>query len=78
MNHHLRTMYPCVRRVLVERELSRVQTELDALTAQLETMRGNVALSRVTVVLNEGRQLGPLGYLFYGLGRVIGWLFVID
>ena len=64
--------------VMVERELARVQTEIDSLSARLESMRTSVALSRVTVVLTEERKLGPLGYVFYGLGKALGWLFVRD
>lgn len=64
--------------VMVERELSRVQSEIDSITGRLESVRGQVALSRVSLILTEARQLGPLGYLFYGIGKVVGWLFVID
>lgn len=64
--------------VMVERELARVQSELDSLTRRLESVRGEVALSRVAVTLTEEVQLGPLGYLFYGLGKAVSWLFFID
>lgn len=64
--------------VMVERELARVQAELDSLTRRLESVRGEVALSRVAVSLTEEVQLGPLGYLFYGLGKAVSWLFFID
>ena len=64
--------------VLVERELARVQSEIDSLSGRLDSTRDAVALSRLTVTLREGTRLGPLGVLFYGIGKAISWLFVRD
>ena len=63
--------------VAVERELTRVQGELDALEARLEYLRGAVSLAEVTVTARPALRLGPLGLLFGGVFRLIGALFVL-
>ena len=61
----------------VERELARVQTEIDSLEGQLKYLRTNVALSQVSVYAQHGRVLGPVGWVFYGAWWVVSKLFVI-
>lgn len=63
--------------VAVERELTRVQGELDALEARLEYLRRSVTLAEVTVTARPALRLGPLGLLFGGVFRLIGALFVL-
>jgi hypothetical protein len=41
-------------------------------------MRGEVALSEVTLTARPRVRLGPVGLLFAGIGRVAAWLFVIS
>lgn len=62
--------------VEVERELTRVQGQLDSMDRQLEAMRTRVALSPLTVRLDRPPVLGPLGWVAYGLGKAIEKLFV--
>jgi len=62
--------------VEVERELTRVQGQLDSMDRQLEAMRNRVALSPLTVKLDREPVLGPLGWVAYGVGKVIEKLFV--
>ena len=62
--------------VAVERELGRVQAELESLEARLKAMRGAVTLSEVHVRIERQIVLGPLGWVAKGVGTVIGKLFV--
>jgi hypothetical protein len=63
--------------VLVERELARIQGELDAYEARLKVLRSSSALSTVSLTAERGRILGPLGWLGYGLWWGFSKLFVI-
>jgi len=65
----------------VERELTRVQTRIDALSGRKERMEKDVALSSVSVELEqapEPRILGPLGLIYEGVKWVAVKLFVIS
>lgn len=64
--------------IAVERELARVQTDIDLLEGQLRALRSNVAMSRVELDIHRPRVLGPLGLIVAGVARVIGKLFVIQ
>lgn len=64
----------------VERELTRLQTEIDAGEARLKRLRTGVALSALTLDLERKKKpriLGPLGYLFVGTKWLVTKLFVI-
>ena len=63
--------------VAIERELTRVQTEIDTLTNQLDRLRSQVAMSQVSLTLNRKTVLGPLGLVVAGLAWVVEKLFVI-
>ncbi len=60
----------------VEKELERLNTEIDQLRGQVIKMEHDVRFSTLTVNVNQKQKLGPLGYLFVGIGKGIGWLFV--
>ena len=65
----------------VERELTRVQTRLDALMRRTQRIEKDVALSNVAIYLAakpEPRVLGPLGLLYEGLAWVGKKLWVIS
>lgn len=62
--------------VAVERELGRVQGEVESLERRLEALRGQVSMSELSVRLERRIVLGPLGHLLRGAGIVIGKLFV--
>lgn len=64
--------------VAVERELARVTGELDSLQGRLRDLRGRADLSIVHLSLTKRQVLGPLGVVFYGLGRLVGKLFIIS
>lgn len=61
----------------IEKELTRVQTELDALEGRRTQMQSLVAYSSLRVTLKQETLYGPLGYLFNGIWWGLGKLFVI-
>lgn len=62
----------------VERELTRVQSELESFEARLKVMKDEVAYSKVSLALERKVIYGPVGYL----GKAVMWgfekLFVLD
>ncbi len=62
----------------IETQLQRVQTEIDSLEGRLKLLKNQVALSKISLTLERERQLGPLGYVFYGVGWVVEKLFVLN
>jgi hypothetical protein len=63
--------------VAVERELARIQGEIDSLEARRTYLRDAAALSQLQVTLNRRVILGPLGVVAKGLGWVLEKLFVL-
>ena len=63
--------------VAVERELARVQGEIDAMEARLKHLRSSAALAEITIEARRRRVLGPLGLVLYGAGWVLGKHFVL-
>jgi hypothetical protein len=61
-----------------EKELARVQAEVDVLEARLRRLGTDVAMSRVSVEVHRERRLGPLGWLVAGFAWVIEKLFIIE
>lgn len=64
--------------VAVERELSRVQADIEAFEARLRVLSTRVAMSDLHLTLTQAPVLGPLGVLTVGIARLIGKLFVLD
>ena len=65
----------------VEKELNRVTNEIDTLKSKLFRLDNQVQFSTLNVNLQEKskeRKLGPLGWVFYGIYKVIKFLFVIE
>lgn len=62
----------------VEKELTRLQIEIDKIEGSLKLFRTDVENSKITLQIRKHRILGPLGYLFKGLFWSIGKLFVIS
>jgi hypothetical protein len=62
----------------VERELGRVTTQLERLEGELRSMDKQTTYARLYLLLEEEVTPGPLGWLFYGIGVGIKWLFVWD
>ena len=61
----------------VEKELSRLQLETEAMQGRLERLESQVAMSSLQVSFERERILGPLGFVAYGLWWVVEKLFVI-
>jgi hypothetical protein len=64
--------------VAIEKELDRLNGEIDLLEGQMNRMQNDVAYSTITIYIHERKQPGPLGYIFIGLYKVIKFLFVIN
>lgn len=62
----------------IERELVRVQSEIDSMDGRLKNLRSQVQYATVSLYLERKRILGPLGYIGKGLMWVIEKLFVIQ
>jgi len=60
----------------IERELERVNTEIDLLEGRIRAAEQSVAYSSVTVRFYEKAKPGPVSWIFYGLYQGIRWLFV--
>lgn len=62
----------------IERELTRVQSDIDAMQALLKSLKSKVDLATIEVSVDRKRILGPIGYVFKGLWWAVGKLFVIQ
>jgi hypothetical protein len=62
----------------IEKELGRVQGDIDSMQARLKALKGKVDLSSITVSIKRERILGPLGYVLKGAWWTIEKLFVIQ
>ncbi len=61
----------------IEKELGRVQADIDSMQARLKAIEGRVDLATIHVSIRRGRILGPVGYFFKGAWWTIEKLFVI-
>ena len=61
----------------IERELTRVQSELDSLEGRWKKLRGSIELATVDLTFERRRILGPLGWAFKGAGWIVRKLFVL-
>jgi len=64
--------------LVIEKEISRLQTEIDTYEGRRKVLRQQVALSDIRVTLEKKVTLGPLGYIGYGLYWAVSKLFVIE
>lgn len=62
----------------IEKELSRVQADIESMQARLKSLKGQVDLAELDVRLRRKKILGPLGYLFKGIWWGVEKLFVIQ
>jgi len=63
--------------ITVERELARVQGDIESLQRRITALRGQVAMSELTVTIDRRHVLGPVGAFFVGVGKLVGKLFVL-
>jgi hypothetical protein len=62
----------------IEKELARVQGDIDSMEGRLKKLKEQVDHATVDLTLNRRKILGPLGYVVYGVGWLIQKLFVIQ
>ncbi len=63
--------------ISIEKELARIQTEIDSIESRRNHLVSNVSQSKIDIQLNQKTLLGPLGYLGKGIAWIIAKLFVI-
>jgi len=61
----------------IEKEFSRIQSEIETMQARLDRLASEIELSQLDVHLEKKLVLGPLGHLGYGLWWALSKLFVI-
>ena len=61
----------------VETQLSRVQQDLESLEGRLKSLRTDVALSELSLNIEQRHVLGPLGLVAAGLAWVVEKLFIL-
>ena len=62
--------------IAVEKELQRLNTEIDQLTGRLQRLEHVTDYATLNVSLRAKARLGPLGYVSVGLYKAVRWLFV--
>jgi hypothetical protein len=60
----------------IERELTRVQAEIDAIEGRLRHLRSRATMAELSLAAHRERKLGPIGAIFAGLGWTLSRLFV--
>ncbi|MDR0474772.1 MAG: DUF4349 domain-containing protein [Treponema sp.] len=60
----------------IEKELERINIEIDLLEGKIKYAESSVAYSSITIRFREKAKPGPIGWVFYGLYHGIKWLFV--
>ncbi|MFL5615843.1 MAG: DUF4349 domain-containing protein [Gemmatimonadaceae bacterium] len=60
----------------IEREIARVQSEIDSLQHRLDHLRNTSALAELDAQFSKRREPGPVSAFFGAIGRGIGKLFV--
>jgi len=61
----------------IEREINRVQTEIDRIERHLKSTQGSVDMSPISINLKEKTIYGPIGYVGHGLWWAVKKLFII-
>ena len=61
----------------IEKELARVQTEIDSLDGRLKGRKDKVGMATLNVYLSRRKILGPLGYVYKGISWTVEKLFVL-
>ncbi len=64
--------------VKIERELDRLNSEIDMLQGKLNRMEHLIEYARITVRTSPGPRPGPVGWVFYQAYLGVKWLFLRD
>src|SRR5690606_16016714 len=51
----------------IERELSRIQSDIDSVEGRISKIKGQVKYSEVHLLIEQKTVYGPIGYIGYGL-----------
>lgn len=62
--------------IKIEKELARLQSEIDSLEARLRNLNKNIDMSEINLIIAKKTNPGPVGWVFVGIWRVIEKLFV--
>lgn len=62
----------------IEKELTRVQADIDSMDGRLKKLKGQVDFAQIDLTLQRKKIYGPLGYVIYGIGWLIQKLFIIN
>lgn len=62
----------------IEKELARTTAELERMQGQMRVLNKQTTYATIRIRLEERVSPGPIGWLFYGVGMGIKWLFVWD
>lgn len=62
----------------VEKELARVQADIDSMRARLKALKGKIDYASIDIAIKRKRILGPLGYVFKTVWWAIEKLIVIQ
>ena len=62
--------------ISIERELERINTEIELLQGRIRHAEQSASYASITVRYSERTRPGPVGWVFYGLFHGIKWLFV--
>lgn len=64
--------------LLVEKELERLNYEIQSLKNSIKSIDDQIELTTLTIFVKQDKSPGPIGYIFVGLYKGIRWLFVWD
>ena len=62
----------------IEKELNRIQSEIETIQARFDRLKSEVELSALSISLQRKQILGPLGYVSYAIWWALSKLFVIQ
>lgn len=62
----------------VEKEQSRITTELEQLEGRMRLLQNQTTLATVHLSVSKKVRPGPLGWVFYGAYRTVKWFFIWD
>jgi hypothetical protein len=60
----------------IEKELERINTQIELLEGKIKYAELSVIYSNITVRFKEKAKPGPVGWIFYGIYQGIKWLFI--
>lgn len=62
--------------VEIEKELNRINEEIDILEGNMKRLTNLKDYSEISISIEKRRTPGPIGWIFWGVYKVISWLFI--